>query len=41
MQFRDKNGMVKWKCCKCNKIFVATCGLEILENGKCTGNWSY
>ena len=39
MQSRDENGNVKWKCCKCNKIFIAECGLDILKNGKCDGKW--
>jgi len=39
MQNRDENGNVKWKCFKCNKIFIAECGLDILKNGKCDGKW--
>lgn len=39
MQDRDENGNVKWMCCKCQKIFVAHCGLDILKFGKCTGRW--
>jgi hypothetical protein len=39
MQCRDENGNVKWKCCKCNKVFVEPCGLDILKHGKCTGRW--
>lgn len=39
MQNRDENGNVKWKCCKCGKLFVEYCGLDILKNGKCTGRW--
>ena len=39
MQTRDENGMVKWNCCKCNKLFVEPYGLKILENGTCDGKW--
>ncbi len=39
MQPRDENGNVKWECCKCHKLFVATHGLAILEQGKCDGRW--
>lgn len=39
MQNRDENGNVKWKCCKCDKLFVEHCGLDILKHGKCTGHW--
>ena len=39
MQTRDENGMVKWQCCKCKKVFVAECGLDILKHGKCDGVW--
>lgn len=39
MVLRDKNGVVKWKCCKCEKLFVAENGLDILVNGTCTGRW--
>lgn len=39
MQTRDENGMVKWQCCKCKKVFVAECGLDILRHGKCDGVW--
>ena len=39
MQSRDENGNVKWKCCKCDKVFVEHCGLDILKHGKCTGRW--
>lgn len=39
MQPRDKDGNVKWKCCKCDHEFTAHCGLDILKNGTCTGNW--
>ena len=41
MQNRDENGNVKWKCCKCGKLFVEHCGLDILKNGKCTGRWGF
>lgn len=39
MQHRNENGVVVWPCCKCNHIFEAECGLDILTNGKCTGDW--
>ena len=39
MQDRDADGNVKWKCCKCNKLFVAECGLDILKNEQCTRRW--
>jgi len=39
MQNRDENGNVKWKCCKCGKLFIENCGLDILKHGKCTGRW--
>lgn len=39
MQPRDENGNVKWRCSKCNKVFTATYGLAILENGTCDGRW--
>lgn len=37
---RDSQGVVKWSCCKCGKEFHAECGLDILEHGKCIGQWS-
>lgn len=37
---RNKDGLVKWKCHKCKKIFIDSCGLNILKNGKCIGVWS-
>ena len=39
MQPRDSEGNVKWECCKCKKMFVAECGLDILRNGRCDGRW--
>lgn len=39
MKPRDENGYVTWNCSKCGKIFVDTCGLNILKNGKCIGEW--
>lgn len=36
---RDGNGVVKWACRKCGKVFTAKCGLDILANGKCIGGW--
>lgn len=39
LQPRDNNGLVKWQCCKCKKIFTENCGLDILKHGKCDGNW--
>lgn len=36
---RDKNGIVRWPCCKCKKVFEAECGLDILKNGRCIGIW--
>lgn len=39
MQPRNEQGIVKWNCHKCNKMFEAEYGLKILENGKCTGEW--
>ena len=39
MQSRDENGIVKWQCCKCKKVFAAECGLDILRHGKCDGVW--
>jgi hypothetical protein len=40
MQHRDAEGIVRWQCYKCKKVFAAECGLDILKNGKCIGNWS-
>ncbi len=39
LQPRTVDGMVTWKCCKCEKVFVATNGLKILEHGRCVGEW--
>jgi len=39
MKNRDYEGIVRWKCYKCNKVFSAECGLDILKNGKCIGEW--
>ncbi len=39
MQPRNSDGMVKWTCYKCDKMFVADHGLEILKHGKCIGDW--
>lgn len=37
---RDSDGMVKWPCSKCGKVFKADCGLHILgPNVKCGGQW--
>ena len=38
LQERDNNGNVTWSCFKCGKVFVAECGLDILEYGKCIVN---
>jgi hypothetical protein len=40
MQHRDAEGIVRWQCHKCKKVFAAEYGLKILENGKCIGEWS-
>ena len=40
MQIRDEGGLVRWPCYKCGRLFVDTCGLYILHNGRCTGRWS-
>lgn len=40
MQPRDAEGIVRWQCHKCKKVFAAEYGLKILENGKCIGEWS-
>ncbi|MEI6190489.1 MAG: hypothetical protein WCP61_08720 [Chitinophagia bacterium] len=40
MQHRDAEGIVRWQCHKCKKVFAAECGLDILKNGKCIGEWS-
>lgn len=39
MQPRDKNGMVKWECSRCHKVFVEKCGLDVLQYGDCDGRW--
>lgn len=39
MQPRDHEGIVKWPCYKCGKIFTAPYGLKILEKGRCIGSW--
>ena len=39
MQARNEQGIVKWPCHKCGKVFEAEYGLKILENGKCIGEW--
>lgn len=39
MQLRNADGIVKWSCRKCNRVFSAECGLDILPNGKCVGGW--
>lgn len=39
MQTRNAEGVVKWECYKCKKVFAAECGLDILRNGKCDGKW--
>lgn len=39
MQPRDENGIVRWECCRCKRVFSATYGLAILENGMCDGRW--
>lgn len=39
MQSRNIDGIVKWECHKCRKVFCAEYGLKILENGKCIGKW--
>lgn len=39
MQFRNKQGIVKWPCYKCSKEFEAENGLDILKHGKCIGEW--
>lgn len=37
LQPRNEKGNVTWKCCKCEKVFEAECGLDILRYGKCDG----
>lgn len=39
MMPRNKQGLVFWSCHKCKKEFQAECGLDILTNGKCIGDW--
>lgn len=39
MKPRDEKGLIKWQCCKCSKVFVDNCGLDILNYGKCDGKW--
>lgn len=39
MQPRNENGIVKWHCHKCKRLFQAECGIDILSNGKCIGHW--
>jgi len=39
MQPRGKDGKVKWECCKCHKLFIEECGLDVLRHGKCDGRW--
>ena len=39
MQTRNEDGIVKWQCYKCKKVFEAEYGLKILENGTCDGVW--
>lgn len=39
MQPRGKDGKVKWECCKCHKLFMEECGLDVLRHGKCDGRW--
>ena len=41
MQPRDNDGNVSWACYKCGKVFVAECGLDVLKNGKCIGEWGF
>ena len=41
IQPRDEDGNVSWACCKCGKVFTAECGLDILKNGKCIGEWGF
>ena len=36
---RNDEGIVKWPCSKCGKMFSAENGLEILKNGKMGGSW--
>jgi len=38
LQGRDNNGNVTWSCFKCEKVFIAECGLDILKNGRCVVN---
>lgn len=38
MKHRDNQGLVKWPCHKCKKLFMAESGLEILHKGKCIGD---
>lgn len=38
MQHRDSQGLVRWPCHKCNKLFIAENGLKILTKGKCIGD---
>lgn len=39
MKPRDENGNVHWPCRKCGKVFSASYGLEILQQGRCIGEW--
>jgi hypothetical protein len=39
MQTRNADGIVKWQCYKCKKVFEAEYGLKILEQGTCDGVW--
>ena len=41
MQTRNEEGIVKWQCYKCNKVFAAENGLDILKNGTCDGLWDF
>lgn len=41
MKLRDDKGVVRWHCHKCKKTFEAGCGLDILKNGKCIGDWGF
>ncbi len=35
MQPRNQEGNVIWPCCKCGKIYIEECGLDVLNHGKC------
>ena len=38
LKHRDNQGLVRWPCHKCKKLFIAENGLKILNKGKCIGD---